>query len=132
VNVRLFDAAVVAWTAVWVALAVAVFYEVRGLRDVSNTLVQTGQAVDQTGTALEALAEVPFVGGKIRTYAREVRQAGQSAQRSGRSSKGHIESLAVLLAVAIGLVPTVPVFALYIPLRRAWRRGLLKPEVGVP
>jgi hypothetical protein len=126
------DIALVLWAAVWAALAVAVFHEVRGLRDVSNTLVQTGHAVDRTGRALEALGDVPIFGERIRGYATEVRQAGRSAERSGRSSKDHIESLAVLLAVVIGLVPTVPVFALYIPLRRAWRRGLLKREAGVP
>jgi hypothetical protein len=131
-TVRLADVAVAAWVVVWVVLAIAVFQEVRGLRDVSRTLVQTGQAIDRTGAALQTLQDVPFVGGDIRTYAREVRQAGRSAQRSGRSSKGNIENLSVLLAIAIGVVPSVPVVALYLPLRRVWRRRPAAPEVGVP
>ena len=129
---RVADVAVAAWVVIWAAFAIAVFQEVRGLRDVSTTLIETGQAVDRTGAALQTLGDVPFVGADIRVYAREVRQAGRSAQRSGRSSKGHVENLSVLLAVATGLVPTVPVLALYIPLRRAWRRGPSTPEVRVP
>ena len=126
------DVALLAWVAVWAALAVVVHIEVRGLRDISDTLVQTGQAVDRTGRALQALEDVPFLGERIRGYARDVREAGSSAQRSGRSSEDHIESLSILLALAVGLVPTVPVLALYIPLRRAWRRSLLRGPPGGP
>jgi hypothetical protein len=127
VPVRLADLTLVVWATVWAALAIAVFHEVRGLRDVSNTLVETGQAVDRTGRALQTLGDVPLVGREIRGYAVEVRQAGQSAQRSGRSSKGHVENLSFLLAIAIWLVAMVPVVSLYVPLRRAWRRGLIEP-----
>lgn len=130
-RVRLADLALILWTAAWAALAIAVYHEFRGLRDVSNTLVESGQAIDRTGRALETLGDVPLVGGDIRGYAAEVRQAGRSAQRSGRSSKEHVENLSFLLAFAIWLAPTIPVVALYIPLRRAWRRGLVVPEDGV-
>jgi hypothetical protein len=131
-GVRLVDLALVVWASVWAALALAVFHEVRGLRDVSNTLVETGQAVDRTGRALETLGGVPIVGKDIRGYATEVRQAGKSAQRSGRSSKDHVENLSFLLAIAIWLVAMVPVVSLYVPLRRAWRRGLLATGNGPP
>jgi hypothetical protein len=126
VKVRFADLALLAWTAVWVGLGVAVFFEVRGLRDVSNTLVETGRAVDSTGAALQALGDVPFVGGKVRGYAAEVRRAGRSAEKSGRTSKGHVETLSILLALAVGLIPTVPLAALYVPLRR----GLFPRRVG--
>jgi len=124
VNVRLADVAVVLWAALWAGLAVAVYHEVHGLRDVSATLVQTGRAVDSTGKALEAVSGVPFVGDKVRGYAEEVRRAGRSAVRSGRSSRGHIDSLSILLAVVTGLVPTVPVIAAYVSLRRFFRRAV--------
>lgn len=125
-SVRLADLTLVVWATVWAVLAIAIFHEVRGLRDVSNTLVETGQAVDRTGRALQTLGDVPVVGREIRGYADEVRQAGQSAQRSGRSSKGHVENLSFLLAIAVWLVAMVPVVSLYVPLRRAWRRRPLE------
>jgi hypothetical protein len=120
VNRWLADFAVVVWAALWAGLAVAVYYEVHGLRDVSDTLVQTGRAVDSTGKALQAVAGVPFVGGKVSGYADEVRRAGRSAVKSGRSSRKHIDKLSILLAVVTGVVPTVPVIAAYVALRRAF------------
>ena len=129
---RIADVALVLWVAVWTVLAVVVYQEVRGLRDVSDTLVTTGRAVDRTGRALQDLEGVPFVGDRVRGYAVEVRRAGRSAVKSGRSSRGHIDNLSVLLALAVGLVPTVPVLALYVPLRGAWRRGRLGARVPVP
>jgi hypothetical protein len=131
-NVRLADVAVVVWTALWAALAVAVYHEVHGLRDVSDTLVQTGRAVESTGKALQAVGEVPFVGGKVKGYAEQVRRAGRSAVKSGRSSRGHIDSLSILLAVMTGLVPTVPVIAAYVSLRRVFRRRGFPGEVSAP
>jgi hypothetical protein len=127
VSVRQADIALDVWASLWAALAIAVFHEVRGLRDVSDTLVETGQAIDRTGRALQTLGDVPLVGREIRGYAADVRQAGQSAQSSGRSSKGHVENLSFLLAIAIWLVAMVPVISLYVPLRRAWRRDLMEP-----
>jgi hypothetical protein len=132
VNVRLADVVLVAWAAIWAGLAVGVFFEVRGLRDVSDTLVRTGHAIDRTGAALETLADVPILGERVRGYAAEVRRAGRSAQKSGRTSRGHVETLAVLLALAVGLIPTAPLIALYVPLRRVLQRGVLRGEVGGP
>jgi hypothetical protein len=129
VSLRAGDVAVVVWTALWIGMAVLVYHEVRGLRDVSDTLVTTGVAVDRTGRALQTVGDIPFVGGRVRGYADEVRRAGQSAIRSGRSSRDHIDALSVLLAVMVGLVPTVPVLALYFPLRRAAREGRLEARV---
>jgi hypothetical protein len=130
VSLRAGDVAVVVWTALWIGLAVLVYHEVRGLRDVSDTLVSTGVAVDSTGRALQTVGEVPFVGDRVRGYADEVRRAGQSAIRSGRSSRDHIDALSVLLAVMVAVVPTVPVLALYFPLRRAAREGRLGARIA--
>jgi hypothetical protein len=130
VSPRAGDVAVVAWTALWIGLAVLVYHEVRGLRDVSDTLVSTGIAVDSTGRALQTVGDIPFVGDRVRGYADEVRRAGQSAVRSGRSSRDHIDTLSVVLAVMVALVPTAPVLALYFPLRRAAREGRLGSRVA--
>ncbi len=44
--------------------------------------------------------------------------AGASAEASGRASRSAVDRLAVLLGLAVGLVPTVPVIVLYLLLRR--------------
>jgi hypothetical protein len=42
-----------------------------------------------------------------------------SAEDSGRSSRSAVDRLAILLGIAVGLVPTIPVLVLYVVLSRA-------------
>lgn len=120
--VRLLDIAVLVWIAGWLVLALFVAREVRDLRELSDTVVVAGVAVEDTGDLVDSLGSVPFVGGQVGQVADRVREAGQTAQVSGRESRSSIDDLSVLLAVAIGLVPTLPLLGLYAPLRIAWSR----------
>lgn len=45
------------------------------------------------------------------------REAGESAQESGAASRESVENLSVLLGLTIGLVPTLPLLAVWVPLR---------------
>ncbi len=120
--VRLLDVAVLVWIAGWLVLALLVAREVRNLRDLSDTVVVAGVAVEDTGDLVDSLGSVPLVGGQVGEVADRVREAGRSAQVSGRESRSSIDDLSVLLALAIGLVPTLPLLGLYAPLRIAWTR----------
>jgi hypothetical protein len=119
---RWLNLALAAWAGLWIGLGAWIGYEVNALRTLSDTVVKAGAAVQTTGDALETVARLPLLGSGIRPLASQVRDAGVSAQASGRSSRGTIDRLAVLLGLAVGLVPTVPVLALYVPLRRSWQR----------
>lgn len=119
---RVLRVAFLVWAAVWIGLAVYTGYEVRTLSSLSDTVVKAGAAVDTTGKALQGIGDIPFVGGRVHTLADQVRVAGQSAVVSGRSSRGSVDTLSILFGVAIGLIPTVPVLGLYLPLSLAWRR----------
>lgn len=121
-TIRRVDAALVVWAIVWIGIAAYTALEVNGLEDLSGTVVKTGVAVDTTGRALENLAQIPIVGVQISTLADQVRAAGQSAVVSGRSSHQSIANLSILLGVAIGLIPTVPALAIWLPFRLRWRR----------
>jgi hypothetical protein len=107
------------WVAVWLGLGVWTGYEVKALRSLSDTVVTSGSAMRTTGKAIGALGAVPFVGGDIARVANRVTAAGVSAQRSGRESRSTVDRLAILLGIAVGLIPTVPVIALYVLLSRA-------------
>jgi hypothetical protein len=116
------DVLVVVWLAGWVVLALFVAREVRDLRQLSDTVVVSGVAVEQTGDLIGSLSRVPFVGSQVSDVADRVREAGRSAQASGRESRDSTTDLSILLALAIGLVPTVPLLGLYTPLRITWTR----------
>ena len=118
--IRLLDVVAVVWVVLWVALALLVGREVRNLRELSDTVVTAGVAIEETGGLVRNLGSIPFVGGQVATVADQVEQAGKSAQASGRDSRDSTENLSVLLALSIALIPTLPLLGLYLPLRWAW------------
>lgn len=120
--IRALDVAVALWVVAWVVLALLVGREVRDLRQLSDTVVVAGIAVEETGDLVESLGSVPFVGGRVGEVAERVRAAGRSAQVSGRDSRDSTQDLSVLLALSIGLIPTLPLLGLYAPLRVTWTR----------
>jgi hypothetical protein len=119
---HLLDAAMVLWVAAWIGLGVAIGINVEHLTDLSHTVAADGSAVQTLGKSLSGLQSVPFVGGSIGHAAAQIRHAGASAVASGHSSASAIHALGVLLAVAVALLPSVPVFGFYLPLRINRRR----------
>lgn len=119
---RRLNVAVAIWAAFWVAIATYTAYEVAALRTLSRTVVKAGAATESTGHALVAVSHLPLVGGRIANLAAQAIAAGASARASGASTGTTIDHLAVLLGIAIGLIPTVPLLALYLPLLVSWRR----------
>jgi hypothetical protein len=120
--IHVLDVGVVVWVAAWMVLALFVGREVRDLRELSDTVVVAGVAVEDTADLISSLGSVPFVGGQVGEVADEVRAAGRSAQASGRDSRDSTENLSVLLALSIALIPTLPLLGLYAPLRISWTR----------
>jgi hypothetical protein len=116
------DVALAIWVAAWVGLGVAIGIEVHGLTNLSHTVVVDGRAVETVGKSLEPLGSVPLVGSGIRRESRAVQQAGASAVRGGQTSGSSIRALSVLLAIAVALLPSVPVFGFYLPMRLERRR----------
>jgi hypothetical protein len=119
---RLLNVALAIWAAFWIGLAAYTAYEVSALRSLSQTVVKAGAATESTGHALAAVGHLPFVGGQISHLAAQATAAGASARASGDSTESTVDRLAVLLGIAIALIPTVPLLALYVPLSAGWRR----------
>jgi hypothetical protein len=113
------DAALVLWVAVWIYLGVSIGEQVNGLRQLSSTVTKVGVAVRTTGDAVSGLGSVPFVGGQIKDAGAQVKSAGESAIQSGRQSRNSVSSLSWMLALAIAVIPSVPVLGFYLPLRIA-------------
>jgi hypothetical protein len=120
--IRVLDVAAVVWMATWIVLGFLVAREVRHLRELSDTVVVAGVAVEETGDLLASLEGVPFVGSQVGDVAERVREAGRSARASGADSRDSTQNLSVLLGLSIGLIPTLPLLGLYAPLRVAWTR----------
>jgi hypothetical protein len=119
---RLLNVGLAIWAAFWIGIAAYTAHEVASLRALSHTVVKAGAATESTGHALAAVGHLPFVGGRISDLAAQAVAAGASARASGAATATTIDQLAVLLGIAIALIPTVPLLALYVPLLIGWRR----------
>jgi hypothetical protein len=111
------DLVLAVWIAVWIVLGLQVRHEVRGLTELSDTVEAAGNTLDQAGRQLDTLKGLPFVGNRIHEVGQQLAVAARSAVASGRSSRGHILSLGQLLGIAVAAAPTLPLLALYLPLR---------------
>ena len=118
----LVDVALVGWLVAWVVLGVQVGREVRGLTELSDTVVLAGSAIEETGELLKEVGRIPFVGQPIGDLADSIREAGRSAQESASATRGDVEDLSVLLALSIALIPTIPLAVIWLALRLRWRR----------
>lgn len=142
-TIQRLDVALGVWVAVWLVAAVVVAVSIKqledggaavvtagdGLQETSAGLGRAAQGLHETADALDGIDDLPFVPGnpgravertavdverfavRVRVTARDARVAGEDAQDSART-------LAVVLGLAIALIPTVPIIAFYLLLRR--------------
>ena len=124
-DVRVLDAFAVARpAALWILVGFLVFHEVRGLSSLSDTVVQTGRALDATSSALAAVA-ASRCRRPGRPSSRGARTtAARSAVANGECEPRRHPQPGVLLWIAIAAAPTTPLLVLYGLLREGWRRDV--------
>jgi hypothetical protein len=123
-SIRVIDLAVAAWIVAWIVVGLMVGREVSNLRQLSDTVVTAGNAIQQTGRALGPLGRLPFVGPELARVGGQIQAAGRSAVESGLASRDSTTRLRTLLALSIILIPTIPLAAVYVPLRLSWTRDV--------
>lgn len=140
-SVPLLDAAVAVWVLAWTVAAISVYGQVRQLEDVGQTVVTTGEGLAETsrglrslsaglrdaGRALDALNALPFLdridnrldetAADVDRVTLRVGQAAREARTSGAQARESARSLAIVLAIAVGVAPTVPLALVYLLLR---------------
>jgi hypothetical protein len=121
-GLHIMDIVTAAWVAAWIGLGIAIGIEMGHLADLSRTVTADSRAVQTVGSSLSALHDVPFIGGTIGRAASQIEQAGLGTAASARSTATNIRTLAILLAIAVALLPSVPVLGFYLPLRLNRRR----------
>ena len=99
-----------------------------GLDETSEGLRRAGRALHETANALSTIGDLPFVSGDpgvavertaddVERFADRVQAAGRDARLTGAAAQESADTLAVVLALAVALAPTVPPLALYLLLR---------------
>lgn len=123
-DLRLLDAIIVFWCTLCIVVGVWVGYEIWQLGRLGTSIVQSGQALDSSGRALQELRGLPLIGDTPGTIGDEVRRTGADVAASGGQARESIRRLGILLGLATVLVPLAPVLLLYLPFRVGRRSDL--------
>jgi hypothetical protein len=116
------DGLVAFWLVFWLVVAGWTALSVWQLADLGSTVATSGRALDDAGAALEAIGRVPVIGNRPEELGVEVRATAAQVVAQGEQTVDGLRRLAVLLGLAIALVPTTPVLAFYLPQRLARSR----------
>ena len=113
---------VVLWVVLWLAVGAVTAFQVRQLTEVSDSLVESADALDVAGLALQDIGRLPLVGERPEALGNQVRETAREIDRAGTASRETVRTVSLLLGLALILIPVVPVVAVYLPLRRAGTR----------
>ena len=116
---------VATWVVLWLVVGAWVGYEVWQLSDLGTTVAESGRALDAAGSGLQSLGDVPVVGDQTAQVGDQVRANADGIVAAAGEARSGARRLSVLLGLAVALVPSVPVLAVHLALRR----GLLAAGV---
>jgi hypothetical protein len=142
-TLRTLDVSLGVWVLVWLVAAVVVASSITQLEDGAAAVVTAGDGLEETSAgltraagglhetadALDAVDQLPFVPGNpgeavertaedVERFAVRVRATADDARAAGEDARESARTLAIVLGLAIALVPTVPFVVLYLLLRR--------------
>lgn len=123
-NVALMDGVAVFWLVLWLVIAGLTGYEVWSLTRLADSAEISAGAADSAGRALQGISEIPLVGDQPGELGTEVRAAAADVRASAAQTREDVQQLAVLLGVAIFLIPSSPVLGFYLPARLRRRREI--------
>lgn len=121
-TVRLFDGLVGFWLVLWLVIGGWTGWTIWDLSVLGDTVTQSGEAIGSAGAALESLSGVPVIGDDTAQVGGDALTAGKEIADRGQIVEAQLRQLAILLGLAIAVMPTTPILGLYVPLRNARRR----------
>jgi hypothetical protein len=114
------DGLVVTWVIVWALAGWTAGKALDSVSEVTHSAEGAGAAVVRTGESIRDV-DVPVVGTVFKDAGDQVIEAGRAAQAQARDSSSSVRKAAILLGLAVFLVPTLPLLFSYLPER--WDRG---------
>lgn len=99
---------VAAWCALWLVVGVWTGYEVWQLSALTSSVADSGRALDEAGSALQRLEQLPVVGDSTERLGTEVRVNAAGIVEGADAAGSSVRRLSVLLGLTVVLVPSVP------------------------
>ncbi len=108
------DVLVIAWVVAWALAGIAAGRALDKVSAVTHSAEGAGAAIVRTGESIRDV-DVPVVGPVFKDAGEEVADAGHAAEAQARESSADVRTAAVLLGLAVFLVPTLPLLLTYAP-----------------
>ena len=117
------DAGVLLWTVLWVLVARVVHGAVLVLAEPGRAVEDLGRSVSGSmGSAAEAAEDVPVVGDDLAAPFEALAGAGGAVTGAGRSAQDAVDTLALVLALVLVLLPVGWLVARWLPWRLRYAR----------
>jgi hypothetical protein len=113
---HLADALVLAWVLAWAVLGWTAGRALDKVSEVTRSAERAGAAVVHTGESIRDV-DAPVIGPVFKETGESVIEAGKAARDQARDSGSSVRKAAILLGLAIWLVPSLPLLLSYGPAR---------------
>lgn len=118
-SLRRWDLAAAAYVLACIAVGVAAGWQIWSLADLHRSLLAGADALTSTARAVGLVGQVPVIGSGADQLAGSITDTADQMRRNAVTVRTQVHALAVVVGAAIAVLPTVPVVALYVPLRVA-------------
>ena len=109
---------VATWVVLWLVVGAWTGYELWQLSDLGATVADSGRALHAAGAGLQSLGPIPVVGEQTAELGQQVQSNARDIVAGAAEAQSRTRRLAVLLGLTVALVPSVPVLAVHLALRR--------------
>ena len=105
------------------AVGAAGGWQIWSLAELHRSLLEAADALTLTARAVGLVGEVPVVGAGADQLAGSITDTAEEVRRNAVAVRGQVHVPAVVAGVAVALLPTVPLVAVYLPMRVAHARA---------
>ena len=133
-TLRRWDLAATVYILASLAVGAVAGWQIWSLAELHRSLLEAADALTLTARAVGLVGEVPLVGAGADQLAGSITDTAEEVRRNAVTVRTQVHALAVIVGVAVALLPTVPVVAVYLPLRVARAREVagLKRKLAGP
>ncbi|MBB5869270.1 hypothetical protein F4553_002649 [Allocatelliglobosispora scoriae] len=118
------DATAIAWSVLWIWVAITVYGVVKALAAPGKKLESAGVSLAADLAEAQSKAQgIPLVGESVGKPFGSAANAAETIAEAGRTQQSAVGDLATVLAVLTAGVPILLALALWIPLRLTWIRA---------
>lgn len=107
----------VVWTIACIVAGVLTTVQTMRLDRGADAIDGAARGLSSTADSLRDIEDLPFVGKQIGEAANSVDRGADSTRASSEEVRGSIQLLAILLGLAVAILPTVPLIVVTVALR---------------